>query len=381
MVDVAVIGAGLTGLVCAQQLQQLGYGVVVLEKSRGLGGRVATRRLHNTWADHGVAYFSDEGKQTGALVRNWRDRGILHPWINQDFVWTDGTLHPGEVGSQRYVSPLGITAVAKDLSQELDIWRGQRVEAIAPTANHTWALTLAPVPGEPIRELTARAVVITAPAPQTADLLDPLRFQGVSADFFSAVQSVIYQANLTAIALYSPTRYTDLEQVPWRSVRLNHPQLAWVVLDSSKQLNPPQPVMVLHGSAQIADRFLDAADLEPAGRLLLDSAASSLLPWLAEPDAIQLHRWRYALPQNPLPQACLSTTSPLPLVCGGDWCGGQGDQEAIRAPCRQANAASTPLVSSHIALPLSPSAGKYPIEHALNSGIASAQAAHRLLEH
>ncbi len=361
-VDVAVIGAGLTGLVCAQQLQQLGYGVVVLEKSRGLGGRVATRRLHNTWADHGVAYFTDEGEQTGALVQNWRDRGILHPWINQDFVWTDGRLHPGEVGSQRYVSPLGITAIAKDLSKALDIWRGQRVEAIAPTANHIWTFILAPVAGEPIRELTARAVVITAPAPQTAALLDPLRSQGVPADFFSAVQSVIYQANLTAIALYSPTRHAELEQVPWRSVRLNHPQLAWVVLDSSKQPNPPQPVMVLHGSAQIADRFLDATDLEPAGRLLLDSAATSLLPWLAEPDGLQLHRWRYALPQNPLSATCLSTTNPLPLVCGGDWC-----------------AASVPSQPAQTTLPLS-AAGTSPIEQALNSGIASAQAIHRLLK-
>lgn len=372
MVDVAVIGAGLTGLVCAQQLRQLGYGVVVLEKSRGLGGRVATRRLPNTWADHGVAYFTDEGEQTGALVKNWRDRSILYPWINQDFIWTDGILHPGEVGSQRYVSPLGITAVAKDLSQELDIWRGQRVEAIAPTVKHTWAFTLAPVAGEPTRELAARAVVITAPAPQTATLLDPLRSQGVSADFFSAVQSVIYQANLTAIALYPSARHAELEQVPWRSVRLNHPQLAWVVLSSSKQLNPPQPVVVLHGSAQLADRFLDAPDLEPAGRLLLDSAATSLLPWLAEPDVIQLHRWRYALPQNPLRQACLSTTSPLPLVCGGDWCSSNWDDAAI--------APSTSLVPSQIALPRLPSVGNYPIEQALNSGIASAQATHRLLD-
>jgi renalase len=378
MVDVAVIGAGLTGLTCAQHLQQMGYQVVVLEKSRGLGGRLATRRLHHTWADHGLAYFTQEGTQTAALVQLWRDRGILHPWINQEFVWTDGTLYPGEVSVQRYVSPVGITAIAKVLAAGLEIWRGQRVEAIAPTDNHTWAFTLEPVATERMRELTARSVVVTAPAPQAAALLDPLQSQGIPAEFFSAVQSVTYQANLTAIALYPSARQVDLAQVPWRSVQLNHPQLAWVIVDSSKQdsskqdsskqPHPPQPIVVLHGSTSLSDQFLDTPDLEPAGKLLLEGAATCLLPWLAEPEVLQLHRWRYALPQNPRPEACLSTINPLPLVCGGDWC--------AAAPLSQLPPSQPPQTT----LPLSAAAGTSPIEHALNSGIASAQAIHRLLK-
>lgn len=363
MVDVAVIGAGLTGLTCAQHLQQMGYQVVVLEKSRGLGGRVATRRLPNAWADHGLAYFTQQGTQTAALVQLWRDRGILHPWINQDFVWADGILDPGEVSVQRYVSPVGITAIAKALAAELEVWRGQRVAAIAPTDNHTWAFTLEPVVGERVRGLTARSVVVTAPAPQAAALLDPLQSQGVPPEFFSAVQSVTYQANLTAIALYPSARQVDLAQVPWRSVQLNHPQLAWVTVDSSKQPNPSQPVVVLHGSTSLSDQFLDAPDLEPAGQLLLDSAVNTLLPWLADPEVLQLHRWRYALPRNPLPDACLSTVSPLPLVCGGDWCG-----------------ATATSMQPQITLPLSSPATISPIEQALTSGIASAQAVHRLIK-
>jgi renalase len=39
------VGAGLAGLICAQKLQRAGYQVAVLEKSRGLGGRLATRRV------------------------------------------------------------------------------------------------------------------------------------------------------------------------------------------------------------------------------------------------------------------------------------------------------------------------------------------------
>lgn len=58
MTDIALIGAGIVALVCAQQLTQAGYSVVVVEKSRGLVRRLATRRLHRIWADHGACQLS-----------------------------------------------------------------------------------------------------------------------------------------------------------------------------------------------------------------------------------------------------------------------------------------------------------------------------------
>jgi renalase len=39
----AVIGAGMAGIACARTLAQAGHQVTVFEKSRGPGGRMATR--------------------------------------------------------------------------------------------------------------------------------------------------------------------------------------------------------------------------------------------------------------------------------------------------------------------------------------------------
>ena len=44
MTRVAIIGAGISGLACARQLVKAGVSVVVFDKGRGIGGRVATRR-------------------------------------------------------------------------------------------------------------------------------------------------------------------------------------------------------------------------------------------------------------------------------------------------------------------------------------------------
>lgn len=82
MFNVAVIGAGMAGLVCAQQLAMAGYTVVVVEKSRGLGGRVATRRLHGTCADHGLRYLEPQGQLLQQLVQVLCDRHLLKVWTD-----------------------------------------------------------------------------------------------------------------------------------------------------------------------------------------------------------------------------------------------------------------------------------------------------------
>jgi renalase len=69
MIEVAVIGAGIAGLTCAQKLQQAGKSVVLIDKSRGLGGRLATRRLAGTHADHGVCYLQAKGDR----FQHWID--------------------------------------------------------------------------------------------------------------------------------------------------------------------------------------------------------------------------------------------------------------------------------------------------------------------
>ena len=45
--DIVVVGAGIAGLMASTYLSKAGYKVAVLEKSRGVGGRMATRRIED----------------------------------------------------------------------------------------------------------------------------------------------------------------------------------------------------------------------------------------------------------------------------------------------------------------------------------------------
>lgn len=111
MTDIVVIGAGMAGLVCAQQLSQAGYSVLVLDKSRGLGGRLATRRLHGTWADRGACYLKPKGELFRHFVEILRSRHILEVWTEEVYELTAGApLSEPKNRSPRYVAPAGMSA-------------------------------------------------------------------------------------------------------------------------------------------------------------------------------------------------------------------------------------------------------------------------------
>ncbi len=338
MTDVVVIGAGISGLVCAQQLTQAGYSVLVVEKSRGLGGRVATRRLHSllhsTVADHGTCYLRPKGK----LMRHFVELLCRNNTLQ---VWTE-TLHElkpenplpviqSSTPAPRYSSPTGMSTIAKFLTSGLEILLNHRVVSIvhsaAQTAEKTWHLIAETSDGKQ-EEITAKALVIAIPAPQALALVEPLGETLLSIDFLDKLRSVEFYPCLSVMAGYSPTIEVRTQ---WKAVTFKNDEvLGWVGLDSSKRTNPQQPVFVLQSSADFAEHHLDTQDLQPIAQEMLERASKSLvLPWLEAPGWMQVHRWRYAIPRTPLEQTSLPANTNLPLVCCGDWCGGGVVEDAL----------------------------------------------------
>jgi predicted NAD/FAD-dependent oxidoreductase len=335
VVDVVVIGAGLAGLVCAQQLQQSGYQVIVVEKSRGVGGRLATRRLHGTCADHGVRYLDRQGPLTDCLIQTLQQQNLLHLWTN-----TFHTLQANELqaieANPCYTATTGLTSAAKFLAAGLEIWHGQRAQALIP-AEDRWQILLEPTGAEPtlpLPSLTARSVVIAIPAPQALALVQPLLEYGVPTEWVQTIKTVEFDPCYSVIAVYSAEQQREMEQLPWQALTFeaatHASDLAWISLESKKRPDLKPPVLVAQSTAAFAQSCLEAEDLKPIGQHLLHQAAT-LAPWLAAPTEFQVHRWRYAFVRQPPRQRCLTTNLPLPLVCSGDWCGGRRIENALES--------------------------------------------------
>lgn len=333
MFDVAIIGAGLAGLTCAQQLHQAGYSVIVVEKSRGVGGRVATRRLHDTCVDHGVRYLEAQGKRSKQLISRLEARSILQVWTDTIYeLKTNSGLGTLDVGNHtpRYIAPEGMTAIAKYLAVGLEIWLSRRLQSLTPTTDSTWHLTLEPQL-ESQNELQVKAVVMAIPAPQALMLLESLAPNFLTAGFLDNLRSVEFDPCLSVMAGYPVQRQQELEQLnpSWKAYTLQESDLAWIGLDSSKRKSPQMPIFVLQSTAEFAKLYLDAEDLNPAATQLLSRAAQLLIPWLDTPDWLQIHRWRYAFPSHWLNKEYLDAKTSIPLICCGDWCGGNLIENAI----------------------------------------------------
>jgi len=328
--EVAVIGAGLAGLVCAQELQQKGHKVIVLEKSRGVGGRIATRRLENTCFDHGFRYLENQGKHTQALIDELTKANIIEPWCANIYQHsTTKGLQPEN--RNPYIAPQGMSAVAKFLATDLDIWFQCRVTGLSEQ-NDAWQLTLDSPQNKP-QQIRAKALVMAIPAPQALNLIEAQEIPRLPSSFVEQLRAIEFQPCISVI-----TSYTQAFQESWQAIRFSdHPNLAWICLDSSKRNLYPDNIFVIQSNADFAHKYLDTENLEAVGQELLNSA-SEVLSWLNQPEWMISHRWRYAFPHRHLGATHLATNNPLPLICCGDWCEGNLAEGALKSGLTTASA-------------------------------------------
>ena len=113
--NVIVIGAGLSGIAAATDLHAAGHTVTVLEKSRGISGRAATRRWEGAVLDHGAPFFTARGERFTTVIQTLEESGAVRVWTRGFHQWQGGQLIAPKDSHPRYIASDGMNALAKHL--------------------------------------------------------------------------------------------------------------------------------------------------------------------------------------------------------------------------------------------------------------------------
>ncbi len=381
--QVAVIGAGISGLACARTLRDHGIEVRVFDKGRRPGGRLATRESRDqtgVFFDHGAQYFTAHDDRFARYVASWAEDGVVATWHGRVVdIPADGAVHERPAAAPRWVGVGGMNAVAAHVAADVEVECGVRVDGLTRREDGWW-LTVewlgepaaqGPDAGAPnVRALEVRApefgpfdaVVLTVPPVQAVPLLS----RADAPKLQTAAESAEMLPCWTLMVELAAPLGVDFEGARFVAGDAESPStsdgaLAWIKRQDSTRstgAGPSGERWVLQASAAWSAEHLerDAAEVEAA--MLADLAArlSEFRDGHALPELLHTstHRWRYARPHDgpgSVEDERRIVTDERGLVLAGDWVAGK-EAARVEAAWLSGVAAAGHLLTSAIAAPL-----------------------------
>ena len=298
--DVVIVGAGMSGLIAAREVVATGRSVCVVDKARGVGGRVATRRIADATFDHGAQFFTARDPRFLGVVEQWVAEGVAAEWFRSS----------RSTGNPRFRGTPTMTSIAKSLAVGLDVVLSTRVESIRRVGDDgraAWRVRFADG-----TEVEAGAVILTPPVPQSLEIL---RAGDVTIDTQTrlVLESIEYAPCIAVMAILDgPSRIDPPGGLTPKPDDRTFP-ISWVADNREKGVSGVDAVTI-HASAAFSRENLQREPKDLADALL--SVAS---PWLGS-DVVehQLHVWRYARPTRFLDVGCVAVCDSPALVVAGD---------------------------------------------------------------
>jgi renalase len=300
-----IVGGGITGLITATILQRRGIDVTILDKGKGIGGRLATKHINHEPAiegvfDYGAQYFSVSDPKFQVWVNDWLKQGIIKEWC-QGFPKEYSSAYAKSDGKPRYCGVQGTRAIAEHLAQGLNIHTNTKVVDISYDSQ--WL-----VKTEDAQEYLGEMLLLTLPVPQSLDLLDA-SLMVLPLDVRFALENVSYHRCIAILALLEKP-----SNIPAPGgIALENNYLAWLGDNHQKGISPDGYAVTLHASTSFSDDYWESDDDEIAYKLL--SAAADYLD--SPVIKYQVHRWRYSLPKTLHAEPYLDV-SEIPLLFAGD---------------------------------------------------------------
>jgi predicted NAD/FAD-dependent oxidoreductase len=269
--DILIIGGGMAGLSAATALSITGARIIVLDKGRGPGGRMAARRAEIAGAqvsfDHGAQYFTVRDPAFRETVEAWEAAGFAARW--------------SAAGADAWVGTPGMNACVKAIAGGLDVRWGLRAERLWRHGAF-WRV------GAGEQSFAAVTVLVAVPAEQAAVLLaDVAPDMAARAVEVASAPCWAVMAGFAAPLAYAPDIFRS-ETAP----------VSWAARNSAKPGRAGTETWVIHASPAHSRTLVDLPKDEVMHIVLADFFEATGTP-PALPLHLDAHRWLYALPDTP----------------------------------------------------------------------------------
>ncbi|XP_062989019.1 renalase isoform X2 [Elgaria multicarinata webbii] len=318
MARVLIVGAGLVGSLCAallrRELSQRLLRVVVWDKARGAGGRMATSRSSHDpkcTADLGAQYVTrmpEYAKKHQSFYEDLLTHEVLRPLTAP----VDGIVM--KEGAENFVTPQGISSIPKHYLKEsdADVFYDHHVTQIN-LKDGKWEVCINTGSSDQFD-----VVVLTMPVPQILQLQGDI-VNIINKSQRQQLESVSYSSRYALGLFYEAGTQID---VPWAAQYIsNNPCIRFISIDNKKRnIESPDigPSIVVHTSVSFGTGHLEW-DKEKVQQLILDQLKDTI-PHLPKPSSIKCQKWRYSQVTKAFPGSPGQITlhkKPF-LVCGGD---------------------------------------------------------------
>ncbi len=316
---VAVVGAGIAGTTAARLLSNHGVDVLLLEKSRGMGGRAATRRVEpeenrSFHFDHGAPYFTARTPSFRRVVQSLLRRDDVEVWNPRLAVSDEKGLRSKTTSTRRFVAVPGMSSLAGAMLSDVTTHTSTYVQELRPDEDR---LLIRPE-DEPDR--ICDYAVVTAPPPQAATMVEP-----VSKRLSDRCRSVRFCPVWSVLMGFPRSIETRFD-----AVFVNDGPLDWIARNSSKPGRPDTACWVLHATDEWTRDHFDADHTTIIRRLRQEWEDRLNLKDPPEPVFASAHRWRYARAETPLRGGAF-VDEDAGVVVAGDTFGNRRIEAAFRS--------------------------------------------------
>ena len=307
IVDTIIIGAGMTGITAGNYLQRLGLNVLLLDKGKGIGGRIATRRINfeskKAVFDYGAQYIEKSNGNFANLISSLKEKNIITEWKN---------LEAGK-GSDKFIGIKSMREIAIFLARNLKVFNSTKIIEIGFKEGY-WEIV-----SESGNVFRSKTLLLTLPVPQAIELLDDSKFQ-IESSMRNNLSAIEYERSIVGLFVADGS----INLAGKGGIYFNNSPINFIGDNNVKGINNFKRAITVEMANKFSVENWDLNSKE-LGRIILDMSKDWITGSIIDS---QIHKWKFSRPINPYEKVFEIIDSSKALLIAGDAFGGKNLESA-----------------------------------------------------